>query len=191
MGMCGRGILKGPGNGTGKEAGDGLVGPFDSLRRFFDTRGDNRLSSGYPEFDPHGRMVCKPGIDREKENVAIRREHQGAQIIQSMDGGLEAVASDGLVLEWGMSMLIQVINVSEGPIELPQKIDKFAEPKGPGKVASIDHEGEEEGLLNCCPFAQEAYPKKLVCRGSEPWSAAWKGGVHSRNGSMNVGTFSS
>jgi hypothetical protein len=37
--------IKGPDNGTGKEACNGLVGPFDSLCCIFDTSGDNRLRS--------------------------------------------------------------------------------------------------------------------------------------------------
>jgi hypothetical protein len=94
----GGGIFQGPSNGMGEETSDGVVGPFDGLGRFFDACSDNRRSAGDPEFNTGGMMVHKPGISREKEDVTIRREHQGARIVQSVDGGLEAVPSDGLVL---------------------------------------------------------------------------------------------
>jgi hypothetical protein len=118
-GSVGGGIFQGPGNGTGEETSDRVVGPFDGLGRFFDTCGDNRLSAGYPEFYTGRMVVHKPGLSREKIDVAISRKHQGARIVQSVDGGLESVASNGLVLEWGMSMPIQVASVPKRQIELP------------------------------------------------------------------------
>ena len=108
-----------------------------------DANGDYRLGPGYPEGDPVGVVFGKTGGCGDCEYVAVGSEHVRARVVECVDGGLEMVASDGLVLEGCVPVSVEVAGVPQRAVALPKEVDELAGPKVPGEISSVDFESSK------------------------------------------------
>ena len=129
--------LESAGAGTGEIRGNGTERSVERRGGILDTDGDNRLGPGNPESDAVGVMVGKTGGCRNSEDIPVSGEHERAGVVQGMDGSLEAVAADGLVLEGSVAVPVEVACVPQGAVALPENVDKLAGPEVAGEVSSV------------------------------------------------------
>jgi hypothetical protein len=80
----------------------------------------------------------------ESENVPVSCQHQHAsRVVKHVNRSLESLASDCLVLEGSVPMVVNNAGVlPESAGALPKEIDQFADPEVARVVVAVDHQGE-------------------------------------------------
>jgi hypothetical protein len=104
-------------------------------------------------------MVLEASVDGKLKNVSIRRQHQGAGVIESFYRGLESVASDVLVLQRSMAVAVYVSCVPKQFVDLVHfKLGGF----GSNLRERIDCPGSPGGLIEVSSVSEKTFSANIL-----------------------------